>query len=337
MNKKFCILITDDWELLGDGSGNVALHQYLPGLFLLEIAKQLNLKMTFMVEVAQQLTFIEHQNEDSNIRIQRQLWDDTVRLMKANGCDVQLHLHPQWINATFKDGFFHVGKNRNLGTYEPSFQIKLLRESVDYLHTLLRPIDSTYKVHAFKAGYWGLQPFNNLQKHFSDFGIKLILGVRKGLKIPSASVDYDGLEEDTLPYYPDPENVNKLAADRTDVIILPLAYYSPDLLTLARLSLNLLKRKFLASPPDYPYLFPASPLSSDKLARMLRKIEGKEPVGNRIQQEVAISPGVLNETQQELLMLYRSKGRAIPPEIQAMLDDMRKRAAESKDEETDES
>jgi len=45
----------------------------------------------------------------------------------------------------------------------------------------------------------------------------------------------------------------------------------------------------------------------------------------------------LNETQQELLMLYRSKGRAIPPEIQAMLDDMKKRAAESKDEETDES
>ena len=79
------------------------------------------------------------------------------------------------------------------------------------------------------------------------------------------------------------------------------------------------------------------PLSSDKLARMLRKIEGKEPIGNRIQQEVDVSPGVLNETQQELLMLYRSKGRAIPPEIQAMLDDMRKRAAESKDEEKNES
>ena len=79
------------------------------------------------------------------------------------------------------------------------------------------------------------------------------------------------------------------------------------------------------------------PLSSDKLARMLRKIEGKEPIGNRIQQEVDISPSVLNETQQELLMLYRSKGRAIPPEIQAMLDDMRKRAVESKDEEKDES
>ena len=81
----------------------------------------------------------------------------------------------------------------------------------------------------------------------------------------------------------------------------------------------------------------SEPLSSNKLTRMLRKIEGKEPIGNRTQQEVDISPGVLNETQQELLMLYRSKGRAIPPEIKAMLDEMRKRAAESKDEEKNES
>ncbi len=78
------------------------------------------------------------------------------------------------------------------------------------------------------------------------------------------------------------------------------------------------------------------PLSSDKLARMLRKIDGKEPIGVKLQKEVDVSPSVLNETQRELVMLYRSKGRAIPPEIQAMLDDMRKRAARSEDEEKDE-
>ena len=78
------------------------------------------------------------------------------------------------------------------------------------------------------------------------------------------------------------------------------------------------------------------PLSSDKLARMLRKIDGKEPIGVKLQKEVDVSPSVLKETQQELLMLYRSKGRAIPPEIQAMLDDMRKRAAGAEDEEKDE-
>ena len=264
MSKRFCLLLEDDWELMGDGSGNVASHQYLPTLFLLKIAGQLNIKVTFMVDVAQQLTFIEHQNEDSNVKIQKQLWDDTVRLMKENGFDVQLHLHPQWINATFKDGFFHIGRNRNLGTYNSSFQSKLLQESVEYLHALLRPIDSGYKVQAFKAGFWGLQPYKNLHKHFTELGIKLVLGVRKGLKIPSASVDYEGLEEDTLPYYPDANDINKLATDKAGVIVLPLAYYSPDLITLAGLTLHLLKRRFFAFSSDHSYLFPNPPLSSEK-------------------------------------------------------------------------
>lgn len=78
------------------------------------------------------------------------------------------------------------------------------------------------------------------------------------------------------------------------------------------------------------------PLSSDKLARMLRKIGGKDPIGVKLQKEVDVSPCVLNETQRELVMLYRSKGRAIPPEIQAMLDDMRKRAANPEDKGKDE-
>lgn len=79
------------------------------------------------------------------------------------------------------------------------------------------------------------------------------------------------------------------------------------------------------------------PLSGDKLARMLQKIHGEEPLGKQRQQELNVTPNVLNETQQELLMLYRSKGRNIPPEIQSILDEMRKRASELEDKQKDES
>lgn len=99
MAKRFCVLIEDDWELKGDGSGNVAQHQYLPALFLMKTASKLGIRLTFMVDVAQQLTFIKYQEMDANIRIQKQLWDETVCLMKQEGFDVQLHLHPHWIDA----------------------------------------------------------------------------------------------------------------------------------------------------------------------------------------------------------------------------------------------
>ncbi len=55
MLTRIIVLIEDDWELFGNGLGNVADVQYLPLLFLLRLADQLGLKITFMAEVMQQL------------------------------------------------------------------------------------------------------------------------------------------------------------------------------------------------------------------------------------------------------------------------------------------
>ena len=44
--KKFFLIIEDDFELMGNGLGNVASHQYLPTLFLLKVANNLGLKLT---------------------------------------------------------------------------------------------------------------------------------------------------------------------------------------------------------------------------------------------------------------------------------------------------
>ena len=39
MKKRFNILIEDDWEVMGNGLGNVAQLQYLPSLFFMKLAK----------------------------------------------------------------------------------------------------------------------------------------------------------------------------------------------------------------------------------------------------------------------------------------------------------
>lgn len=136
--------------------------------------------------------------------------------------------------------------NWNIGTYESSFQQQLLRESVDYLQSLLRPFDSDYRVHTFKAGYWGLQPFEYLQRHLQDVGIKILIGVKKGLHVPTLAIDYRHLEEDTLPYHPDLGDVRKVADQRNNLIILPLACYSPNLAAWGKLAVNLALKKLVA-------------------------------------------------------------------------------------------
>ena len=85
---KIIVIIEDDWELRGNGLGNVAYLQYLPSLFLMNIAKKFGIKITFMVEVMQQLAFLKHVNKDRNIKIQARIWEENVLLMKESGFDV---------------------------------------------------------------------------------------------------------------------------------------------------------------------------------------------------------------------------------------------------------
>ena len=115
MLTRIIVLIEDDWELFGNGLGNVADVQYLPLLFLLRLADQLGLKITFMAEVMQQLAMRGGRvGSGRNAIAQAGLWDECVRMMKERGHDVQLHLHPQWLDAELTSHTVRVGPQWNI-------------------------------------------------------------------------------------------------------------------------------------------------------------------------------------------------------------------------------
>jgi hypothetical protein len=235
--KKFLVLIEDDNEILGNGLGNVADLQYLPAMFLMKVADRYNVKISFMVDVAHQLA-LKANSRIPDIRVQSALWDETVLYMKERGHDVQLHLHPQWNNATYKNGYFYVGTNWNLGRCNPETQSSLIVKSVDYLTSLLCKKFPEYKVCAFKAGSWGLQPSSNLITEFEKIGIKILIGVRDGLKVLSQGIDYTNLEEKHLPFYPQSEDLTRLSEDCSGVVVIPLQPYEPDMITLLKYTIS---------------------------------------------------------------------------------------------------
>lgn len=243
MEKKFSVIIEDDWELLGNGLGNVASHQYLPSLIFMQMARKLDINLTFMVDVAQQLEFIKHENNSANLKLQRGLWDNSVLLMKEFGFDVQLHLHPQWLKADLKGDLFYLNNNWNIGKYNEFSQKNLINDSINYLHNLLRPVDPNYEVIAFKGGSWGLQPSESLFNIFEKSGVKIIMGVRKGMKIPENGVDYTFLEEELLPYYPDYEDIRNISKKQEKIFIIPLQTFKPGIKSLLFLSMDILKQK----------------------------------------------------------------------------------------------
>ncbi len=243
MKKRFTILIEDDWEVMGNGLGNVAQLQYLPSMFFMKAAKRLGIKMTFMVDVVQQLVYRDHMQSDYNIKLQKNLWDDTVLLMKSYGFDVQLHLHPQWLNAKLKDDFFYLGNNWNFGRYSKEEQEAIIGESINYLENLITPLDPGYKVIAYKGGSWGLQPSGNLLRNMEKYGIRIVMGVRQGMSLPSNGVDYTTLEEPTMPYYPDYNDLCKVSADKTGIVVIPLQTVKPGIMGLSYLATDMFKRK----------------------------------------------------------------------------------------------
>jgi len=237
---RFLILIEDDFELMGDGSGDVAALQQRPAQALMDAAGECGATLTFMVDVAQQLAFYRH--EDPWLRGQRQLWDDTVRQMLQRGFDVQLHLHPQWLGARFRDGVFVLDERWNLGTYAPAEQRQLVDEAIRYLVKLLKPIEPSYRVVAFKAGSWGLQPSAPLLETLAGAGIRVVMGVREGMRIPGLGVDYTHLNEPRLPYHPDLSDVTRRAVRSNPLVVLPLQPYAPAPLALAELAAGTMAR-----------------------------------------------------------------------------------------------
>ena len=100
------IIISLDYEIFGDGSGDVMKHMIKPTETLLSICDQTRNRMTIMLEMMEYIKFREYDKAlvaslgySPYKMIQTQVLDAYRR-----GHDVQLHVHPQWYYAEFRNG-----------------------------------------------------------------------------------------------------------------------------------------------------------------------------------------------------------------------------------------
>jgi hypothetical protein len=254
--ERVIVLVEDDWELLGNGLGDVAHLQYLPALFLMNLADQLGFKVTFMAETLQQLSMLQIGAKHRRLRAQAALWEESVAMMKERGHDVQLHLHPQWHDAPYTNGFFELNRNWNVAAHEATARRRMIAESVRYLLELLRPLDPQYSVNSFKAGSWGLQPSAGILSDLEDAGIRVVIGPGKGISYITSDfyADYEALEEDVLPYVPDYTDIRKVARTANTLIVIPLPHYTPGIGTFAgKVRRRLFGRRPAAGPKRFFY------------------------------------------------------------------------------------
>lgn len=197
-------ILTLDYELFGDGSGDIEALMIKPTERLLLLAEKYGIKYTFFFEVIEYWKFQEAL-EVGNLMgysfnpveaIKSQI-HDIVR----KGHDVQLHLHPQWLEAEYCGRTWKVDGSRwRLGDYRITQGMSLfdlIKKGKETLESLIKPVNPEYRCMAIRAGGYNAQPSFEIVRAMEACHIKVDSslyagGVEEG---PLSRYDYSNIPD----------------------------------------------------------------------------------------------------------------------------------------------
>jgi hypothetical protein len=138
------VIITFDYEVfLGQETGTIESCVIRPTEFILDILKINNAKSIFFVD-ATWLLFLKE-----NFPADLQLVSEQIKDIVKAGSSVELHLHPQWLQAYQKDGKIEFSsiENYRLHKLKEDCILELFKKSIELLESI-----TLQKVRCFRAG-----------------------------------------------------------------------------------------------------------------------------------------------------------------------------------------
>jgi len=239
------LALTHDWELRGDGSGDIEEIQFAPLRQLLEVYAKFGARTTILPDVMQQLAFRRLEGQHSELKQLADLWDQHVREAFRDGHDIQLHLHPQWRDAGYEDGRWQLNSNWSILNYDREVAFAMLAGARSYLENLLQPIDSAYSCLAFRAGALAAAPSEHLFESLAALGIELDVSIAGGVFVDNQTLrlDYRNCEETFLPFYPVMEDARRVSAQPEPIACVPLNHFYGSRREVTRQNISLARQK----------------------------------------------------------------------------------------------
>jgi hypothetical protein len=165
------LIITFDYELFGNGSGDVFKHMIEPTTSILSICDKYNIKTTIFFEVVEYWSLKkEWENGNSMGYSQNPAEAIKKQLQDAfkNGHDIQLHFHPQWLGAEFTEKGWKLNLNNwKLSDFSPVEgidQTQLLERGIKTMKEIFNPIDHKYEPTIIRAGGYNIMPSSEITK-----------------------------------------------------------------------------------------------------------------------------------------------------------------------------
>ncbi|HVF56890.1 MAG TPA: hypothetical protein VM934_12125 [Pyrinomonadaceae bacterium] len=239
------LALTDDWELRGDGSGDIERIQFAPMRELVSIYNRHGVRASFNAELMQQLTFRKFQDEHRELRAHADTWDEHVRETYRAGHDVQLHIHPQWSGARYENGRWRSDADWSLLNYDEQAAYQMIADGKEYLENLLRPLDASYRCVSFRAGAWCIAPSPHLLPTLVKLGIVFDMSIVGGLHYDTRRVqlDYRNCEETFLPFYPVMDDARRVSDKREEIVCVPTFHFHASRRHVFKHHLSAIRRK----------------------------------------------------------------------------------------------
>ncbi len=193
------IILTLDYETFGNGAGDIRQTIITPTERILEICDRRGVRTTIMFEAAEYWAFQKYDKQLREVcgyspsdEIAKQVVNAAER-----GHDVQLHIHPWWIGATFEGQGWQLCAEQLRITDLPSGMgseddassvIGVLSRGKRTLEAMIRPVSSQYACLVYRAAMFYGQPSKDL-----------IIGMRKVGLVADSSVIGGLYETDPVP------------------------------------------------------------------------------------------------------------------------------------------
>ena len=290
------LILTDDWEVRGDGSGNARAIQFDTMRTLCDVYERHGLQASFNVEVLQQLAHLRLGDQHPELREIAAGWEAIVRETYSRGHDIQLHVHPQWSDAAYTDGLWSLRGAWSLLEY-PADQAKAMLESAkEYLEGLLQPINPSYRCISFRSGSWCIAPSEHLLGILADLGILVNMSIVDGLfyEAPHVTIDYRNIDEPFLPYYPTMGDARRVGTTPQPIVCIPTHSFHARLpgFGLRLVARTLDRRTSLGRPLTCRFVAPrdtAIPNAGYERAAYFREEWGNEPMDGMAKRRTKVS------------------------------------------------
>lgn len=228
------LILTFDYELFGDGSGDVFHHMVKPTEKILYLCDQHGIKTTIFFEVLEYIkikTEWEKGNSMGYAENPTKAIENQIQQAARDGHDIQLHIHPQWHNAKYQNGKWRLDlTNWRLGDFCTSAGYgvcEIISECKTTLENLIKPVKPNYQCIALRAGGYNIMPSSEVYKTMKQVGLKIDSSVYPGgYEIGSLSkYDYRNVPLDLDYWWADENDIRIPSNTKKDILEIPVSAF----------------------------------------------------------------------------------------------------------------